>query len=139
MPMEQKLARLIDANANRAREGLRVIEEVARMLWDNERLTREIKGKRHKITELMHMLPITGRELLLARDSGQDVGRTTTVKNEQRRDDLEGLLISNFKRVEEALRVLEEFLKLENADCAEGFKALRFGVYDIEKKMITGK
>ena len=137
--MDSKTLRLIDANANRAREGLRVIEEVARMLWDNGELTKNIKGKRHKITELIATLPVSGKDLLIARESSTDVGQPTTIGNEQEREDMEGLLISNFKRVEEALRVLEEFIKLEDTECAEGFKQLRFRVYTIEKEMITEK
>lgn len=135
--MKAQVARIIDANANRAREGLRVIEEVARMLWDDAELTENIKGKRHKITELVRTLPISSQELLAARESSRDVGQPTRIKSEQKRENIDNLLTSNFKRAEEALRVLEEFTKLADEKCAEGFKQLRFQLYSLEKEMIT--
>ena len=132
-----KIIRLIDANANRAREGLRVVEEVARMLWDDAGLSQKIKEQRHTVTRLVTALPVTDDELLAARDSAEDVGQETRLAAEKERKDVAALLAANLKRVQEAVRVLEEFTKLLDAQVAEGFKQLRFTLYIMEKEILS--
>jgi thiamine-phosphate pyrophosphorylase len=70
--------------------------------------------------------------MLSARDSIKDSGRKA---KEQPRINLESIVIANFKRVEEALRVLEEYSKIIHFDIALKYKALRYKIYAIEKKM----
>jgi thiamine-phosphate pyrophosphorylase len=134
--MDIKIIRLIDANANRAREGLRVLEEVARMLWDDPALTERLKTARHTVTSLITSLPMGAPDLLRARDSADDVGSTSSLATEQARGSVGDILTSNCKRVEEAVRVLEEFTKLAVPVTASGFKALRFELYTLEKDLV---
>jgi len=128
--MNKKEYRLIDANLNRAREGLRVIEDTARFVLDNAGLYRKTRALRHKLTE------ITGNiypSLLASRDSDNDAGR---VIREYKRKSAAGLVVANFRRVEEALRVLEEYSRLVSASAGTQFKVMRFRIYAIEKLLI---
>lgn len=124
--------RIIDANINRAKEGLRVCEEVARFILDNRHLTAEFKKIRHKIDALIKRLPELTR-LLKERRSSSDVGRNIYI-NELKRSDFQDIFFANIQRVKESLRVLEEFSKLKNINTAIQFKKIRYNVYEIEKK-----
>ena len=61
------LARMIDANANRAREALRVLEDYARFGLDDKDLSHELKNIRHLLTEALQQLSIDDANL--ARDT----------------------------------------------------------------------
>ncbi|MEW6723830.1 MAG: hypothetical protein AB1331_02760 [Bacillota bacterium] len=118
--------RIIDANLNRAREGLRVLEEAVRFLLDDAALTREIK-------ELRHLLAVAPRpELLEARDTGDDVGTALEGRAEGERNSLVQVLAANCKRLQEALRVLEEYGKLVGLN-HRVFKEARYRSYQLEK------
>ncbi|MDP3786664.1 MAG: thiamine-phosphate pyrophosphorylase [Candidatus Omnitrophota bacterium] len=132
--MRQKVYRIIDANLNRSREGLRVCEEIARFVLDDKRLTEEFKGLRHKITDCIKFYPARLQDIISARDSGRDVGRGRQPM-EQRRKDWKGISLANMERVKESLRALEEFSKLIDSRIADRFKRLRFKAYEAEKKL----
>jgi thiamine-phosphate pyrophosphorylase len=127
------MLRLIDANFNRASEGLRLLEDVARFLLDDAGLSEQLKSLRHSILggDLTFQ-----RKLLLARDSVQDVGAFAPVPDELKREDLPAIVIANARRAQESLRVLEEFAKLpgQSLDSAI-FKKARFDIYEIERKL----
>ncbi len=53
---ELDLARILDAAANRAREGLRVVEDYARFVLDDPGLTRRLKEVRHRLAEALRAL-----------------------------------------------------------------------------------
>jgi thiamine-phosphate pyrophosphorylase len=128
--MENKY-RLLDANLNRAREGLRVIEDVVRFLYNDKELSRKLRNIRHELSI------ITGKiypRLLKSRDSENDVGLTF---KEGKRKNLRDILIANFRRAEEGIRVLEEFSRLISADAGDRLKKIRFKVYTIEKEIVT--
>ena len=128
------LARIIDANVNRAKEGLRVCEEIARFLLNNRLLTLQLKRLRHRIDALVVYLP--PKELLLrGRRARADVGRPAD-SYELRRKGYEDLFFANIQRVKESLRVLEEFAKLNNVSGSVRFKRLRYDVYELEKKIV---
>jgi len=129
----KKIYRICDANLNRAKEGLRVIEEYIRFYIEDEILLKDIRNVRHKISDIYkEMYP----EILKERDVIYDHGAKIT---EQNREDLKSVIIANFKRIQEALRVLEEFSKLpefQNSKNNTGFiKNLRFKAYDLEKQL----
>ena len=130
--MEDKVLRILDANFNRAREGLRVCEEIARFVLDDRDLTDKFKKARHRLTDLLISLDI--KSLTAARDSAHDVGKDIKVEVEKRRD-LTDVLLANIQRVKEALRVLEEFLRLIDKD-AQGLETLRFNIYTLEKEAV---
>ena len=125
--MDKKYLRIIDANANRAVEGLRVIEEILRLIMEDEKNTRKIKQIRSKIRQSIKQLG------LLEREAGKDVGSRSYTRSESSRIDLLAVFSANVKRVQEALRVLEEFSKLIDEKQGKVFKALRFESYCLEK------
>lgn len=126
--------RIIDANINRVKEGLRVCEEVARFILDNRNLTAEFKKIRHKIDTLIRQMPGPAG-LLKERRSSSDVGRNIYI-NELKRRDFQDIFSANIQRVKESVRVLEEFSKLKNTAIAIEFKKIRYKIYEIEKKAI---
>ncbi|MFH1023403.1 MAG: thiamine phosphate synthase [Planctomycetota bacterium] len=124
------LFRILDANINRAAEALRVIEEHFRFGKEDSALTTKLKKYRH---ELRGMFSPWNRELLAARDSARDPGRDARSGREIPRVGSSDVRTANFKRLEEALRVLEEYAKPLPASPAVRISALRFAVYTIEK------
>lgn len=130
----QKVLRILDANANRAREGLRVIEDIARFVRNDEKTTSKLKRERHRITALLRGISGGEEFLLQARDSASDVGARTGAAYEKKRDNLREIAISNFRRCQEAIRVLEEFTKIVKTDVSGRFKAMRFRLYTLEKQ-----
>lgn len=129
----QELFRVVDANYNRAKEGLRVCEDIARFIFDDRRLTERFKRVRHGLTQAIK--PFGFKEIVTARDILKDVGRQT-VKSETKRSSVGDLLYANSQRVKESLRVLEEFAKLVNIKAAERLKRLRYAVYELEKEVL---
>lgn len=131
----RKIYRILDANLNRAREGLRVIEETARFILDDRVLTAELKDLRHLITSLAASLPGGPVELVSARDSEGDVGAGSWSEGERARDSVYNLVQANFKRVQEAARVLEEFGKMAGPG-ADKYKKVRYQLYVLEQEML---
>jgi len=134
--MKKKLYRIIDANLNRSREGLRVCEEIARFVLDDGSLTKELKGLRHGISNCIKLYPADLRVIVSARDSGADVGRGSQAI-EKKRAGWKEISIANMERVKESLRVLEEFSKLIDSKIADKFKRIRFKSYNAEKKLVS--
>ena len=130
----KKLSRIVDVNFNRAKEGLRVCEDVYRYGFDLKKETRQLKDIRHALTQVIEPLGIDG--LLASRDIQGDVGRASTV-NEFKRGDLKDVFYANAQRVKESLRVLEEVLKLMDAPRAQAVKELRYKFYATEKRMLA--
>ena len=128
---KNSVSRILDANLNRAKEGLRVCEEVTRFILDERFLSASLKGIRHKIDKVASGL-IT-HKLLRSRSSISDVGRKI-YKNELKRKNIADIFFANIQRVKESIRVLEEFSKLEKKNLAVGFKNIRYEIYEIEKK-----
>lgn len=122
--------RLIDANLNRLREGIRVVEDIFRYVYNNKDIASKLKELRHKSRIDIY------DKLLDSRDIKNDVLKTTTA-SEQSRDDLNSILIANFKRAQESSRVLEEVCKLDSNNNSEVFKYIRYELYDLEKALIN--
>ncbi|MEX0713299.1 MAG: thiamine phosphate synthase [Pirellulales bacterium] len=129
-----RVARILDAAANRAREALRVIEDYARFALDDAGLTSQIKQLRHAISQTLSAL--VPRQALAARDTEADVGTGLTAASESRRADLESVLTANFKRLEEALRSLEEYGKLLDPALAEQCKQWRYRTYTLHRAVV---
>ncbi|WP_320035475.1 thiamine-phosphate pyrophosphorylase [Halarcobacter sp.] len=122
---DKKTLRLIDANLNRLREGIRVVEDIFRYVYDNKDVSSKLKELRH----LSRLENYT--EILETRDIQNDVLRES-IKSEQNRSDLYSILIANFKRAQESARVLEEFCKLISIKDSENFKYIRYELYNLE-------
>lgn len=124
--------RLIDANLNRLREGIRVVEDIFRYLLNDKETSSRLKTLRH-----LSRININD-ELLDSRDIKNDVLKKSTA-SEQKRENLSSILIANFKRAQESSRVLEEFSKLIDIKTSENFKYIRYELYDIEKNITNIK
>ena len=133
MRHHRSLYRILDANFNRAKEGLRVCEDLCRYIWDQRSLTRAFKDVRHQLTGIMTGLDI--QKVLEARHIQGDVGRATII-SESKREDINAVFCANIQRVKESLRVLEEVTKLIDAGISSKLKVLRYKVYALEQKVI---
>ena len=124
-----ELFRVCDANLNRLKEGIRVVEDIARYKDNNKELSLQLKELRHlaKIDDI--------KPLLDSRDSINDVLRKSTT-SEMQRETLQNIITANFKRAQESSRVLEEIYKLIDAELSENFKHIRYSLYALEKEFI---
>jgi len=126
--MTKKELRLLDANLNRLREGIRVVEDIYRYIFNDKETTTILKSLRHNSRIDIY------KELLDSRDIENDILKIST-QSELNRIDLNSILIANFKRAQESARVLEEFGKLINIETSEKFKTIRYKLYHLEKKI----
>lgn len=138
------IARLIDANANRAREGLRVVEDVARFVLGDATACAELKAIRHGLGGAIGSLPVDRGVLLAWRDTAGDVGTTATTAGEASRADLPAIVAAAAGRLAEALRAIEEGAKALNAGgVARDVERLRYRAYDacggVERALGTGR
>lgn len=122
--------RMLDANANRASEGLRVVEDICRFYLNDAELSRQHKQLRHELTDLL--LPLSPALLAAARDTRADVGTAIQTEQEGKRPSLPTVAQASSKRVEQALRVIEEQAKLLGLP-AENFESLRYRAYTLAK------
>jgi thiamine-phosphate pyrophosphorylase len=132
MAADARIYRILDANANRAREGLRVVEEFLRLVRDNADFTLRLKKLRHSVTDAVGSMNVD-EKLIEARQSDADVGATEPAGSEGNRDDFGHVVAANLRRSQEALRVLEEYSKLVSAKASAEFKRIRFETYTLER------
>ncbi|MBE9180742.1 thiamine phosphate synthase [Oculatella sp. LEGE 06141] len=127
---ESVVYRILDANLDRAREGLRIIEEWCRFGLNNAQLTDDCKHLRQEIARWHHA------DIRAARDTPNDAGTALSHPQEEQRTTITQVLQANFCRVEEALRVLEEYGKLYNSQMGAACKQMRYRVYTLESTVI---
>lgn len=125
--------RILDANLDRAREGLRIIEEWCRFGLNNLAQTEQLKHLRQSLAQ-WH-----APELRLARNTPGDLGTGLTHPQEVERTNVTAVLQANFCRTQEALRVLEEYGKLYREDFAIACKEMRYQVYTLESELLGGQ
>ena len=137
----QPVLRVIDASLNRSREGLRVLEDCARFVWNDQALCAELKNLRHELAaaeirlRAVSAASVGGDSLLLSRDTPGDVGTVLTEVTERSRGSIRELALANARRVQESLRSLEEFGKLVDAEFAAVMKQLRYRSYTVEQRL----
>jgi thiamine-phosphate pyrophosphorylase len=134
---EVDAARVLDAAANRAREALRVLEDHCRFVLNDALLSGQLKQLRHNLAAALEQLP--AGLLLTARDTTNDVGTALSTEQEWQRDSLAAVVRANGKRLQEALRSLEEFGKLFRADFAQAVERLRYESYTLERALVLGQ
>jgi len=122
--------RLLDANANRAREGLRVVEDYVRFVLNDDELSGRLKQIRHDLTAALRLWL---GEAILHRDTPGDVGADNKTDAELRRADVAEVVTAGGKRVGEALRAIEEFAKTIDPANAAAVEAIRYRFYDVEQ------
>jgi thiamine-phosphate pyrophosphorylase len=123
------LLRIIDANANRAREALRVMEDVARFGLDDAALCERLKHLRHALRTALDQPPLDPLLLLASRDVAGDEGRDVKTAAERTRAGLRDLAAAAAARLTEALRSIEEAAKAVGAD-ASPIESLRYRAYE---------
>ena len=123
--MTNNYFRIIDANLNRLKEGIRVVEDIFRYIYNDKDIALKLKNLRH-LARVSNFYEILG-----SRDVKNDVLRAS-IKSEQNRSDLNSILIANFKRAQESARVLEELTKLSSIEDSENFKYIRYELYNLE-------
>ncbi len=131
------MLRLIDANIDRLGEGLRVLEDVARFLLNDAALCRRLKTLRHKLVRDVQPLE---QELLSARRVAEDVGAPTKLPAGTEHQDLVALVTANSRRVQESIRVLEEFARLSSAPIGAKpakLQRFRFEAYELEQELVS--
>ena len=128
--MEKGLYRVIDANLNRLKEGIRVIEDMARYADNNKDISSRLKTLRHlsKIDDI--------KPLLNSRDAQNDVLKMTRA-SEMERSSVDSIIIANYKRAQESSRVLEELYKVVEPELSERFKKIRYELYTLEKDNLS--
>jgi thiamine-phosphate pyrophosphorylase len=132
--MEQAAYRIIDANFNRAREALRVIEEYCRFVLNSALLTSRAKQLRHELCATISGLD-SGR-LISGRDAFGDVGAGRTIEQQFERVGLTDVFTAACKRLSEALRAIAEVAQIENRCLAQDIEKLRFTAYTLEKDIV---
>jgi thiamine-phosphate pyrophosphorylase len=129
--------RIIDANLNRIGEGLRLLEDLARLLLNDATLTQQLKTMRH---ELVTSDWSFNQQLLQSRDSESDVGINIEAPEQAKQRELPIMVVANARRVQEALRTLEELAKIPDTTPkldSEKFKQARFNLYAIERTLLS--
>ena len=133
--ISRETLRIIDANLNRLGEGLRFLEELARLALDDAALTQQLKDIRHNMVRVDRELQ---NQLLQARDAAGDVGADMEVAGEGGPRDIPEAIVANARRVQESLRVLEELAKDTRLGLDTGkFRKARFSLYTIEKELMA--
>ncbi len=137
-PMD--LGRILDASANRAREGLRVVEDYCRFVLDDAFLTGQLKQLRHDLSAALSCLP--AGLLLQSRETQTDVGTLLTTESEQRRWSALEVAQASLKRLQEALRSLEEYGKVPltggGPELGSRLEEVRYRVYTLERAIVLG-
>lgn len=123
------ICRILDANLDRAREGIRIIEEWCRFALDNSQLAQQCKEMRQMVA-LWHT-----EEIRSARNTPDDCGTSLTHPQEETRHSSQQVLHINLSRTQEALRVLEEYGKLYHPEMGSTFKQLRYQIYTLESHL----
>jgi thiamine-phosphate pyrophosphorylase len=132
--MDNQTLRIIDANLDRATEGLRVLEDTARFVLDNITISRRVKEIRHSIHQ---SFPDISINLISARDTISDVGRRVEHQKEGASNFID-TVIANARRVEQSLRVLEELSRLPDSMTKSYiFEHCRYSMYEIEKELVS--
>ncbi len=133
--------RILDASANRLREGLRVVEDYVRFILDDAHLSCLIKNCRHRLRTILE--PLSQHQLIASRDTQGDVGTTIQTAAERTRGTPRSVAVASLKRAQEATRTLEEYSKL--LDHSSGvdtsmsiqLESLRYDLYTLEKAILT--
>ena len=124
--LDPRVARLIDANLDRAREGLRVVEDWCRFGLDREDLVVTLKDWRQRLGRLHQDRYKKARST--STDTGAGLGHPAQLDRHSPRQ----VVAANCGRVQEALRVLEEYGRSIDAPLAKEAAAVRYGLYDLE-------
>ena len=128
---QQIIYRILDANLDRAREALRTIEEWCRFGLEDVNLCDRCKHMRQELAQ-WHK-----EEFRRARNTPDDPATGLSHANEVIRSDIQAVLRANMGRLQEALRVLEEYAKVIDPHMGEAMKQMRYQVYTLESQLLV--
>lgn len=131
--MTSAIFRILDANFNRAREALRVMEDYARFVTEDPAGCAVVKRLRHDLAACIRRLP--DGALLAGRDTPGDVGTTISTETERHRTDAADVFTAAAKRLPEALRTIEEYAKILDPQLSAAVEAIRYRAYDLEQRL----
>ncbi len=131
---DPRCLRIVDANANRAREALRVMEDFARFVLDDAALCGMLKALRHRLREALSIFALRGMTAL--REIVTDVGKDVRTKSEYSRASAVGVAVAAGKRLSEALRCIEEYGKVIDPQIGLAVEKLRYTGYEIEQRLM---
>jgi len=123
---QRAIERLLDANLDRAREGLRVIEDWCRFGLARPDLVSRTKDFRQRLGRCHQA------SFKLARHTATDPAAGMAHGAQAERQGAAAVVAANCGRVQEALRVLEEFGRALPGPLAGEAAAIRYGLYDLE-------
>lgn len=140
------IIRVMDANFNRAREAARVLEDYGRFVLEEQSLWRELRAIRHVLAQALRHLG-GARDFLCARNTAQDPGAPASQERsgDRGRDSairrrapqqIGETLVANCKRLQESLRVLEEYSKGLSPRVSSVLERLRFRAYEVEAQLL---
>ena len=122
---------IIDANLDRAREGLRVLEDWARFGIGKEDFVIKIKNFR-QILGKNHLETYKN-----SRNHIEDQCKGLTHIEQAQRKSHEKIISSNAARVQEALRVVEEFARGHNQKLSKIASNIRYEIYTLEIQLLN--
>lgn len=128
--LDQSILRTIDANLDRAEEGLRVVGEIVRFIVDDQDLTAQIRNLRRSLISTVESIPNLRFRALNARDSRNDVGQSFTSSPYR---DVQVLIQANWSRVQESIRTLEELFRVYIPTVAQSLVPFRYESYTLEQ------
>ncbi|MDR1485110.1 MAG: thiamine phosphate synthase [Planctomycetaceae bacterium] len=134
--LSYKIYRLLDAAANRGREAVRVLEDYARFVIDDQNLTRRLKEFRHDLQAVLCEIDFSKR--LAARATENDIGREIEACDEYCRNSAKNVIDANFARLQESLRSIEEFSKINHNEVSRRVERLRYQSYILHKEFLSG-
>ncbi len=126
-----RIYQIIDANLDRAREGLRVLEDWARFSLGNEAFVIRIKNFRQILGK--HHLEI----YKLSRNHQEDQCKGISHVEQKNRKSSSKIISSNSARIQEALRVIEEFSRNNNNKLSKIASDIRYEIYTLEIELLT--
>jgi len=129
----REIYRILDANFNRAREALRVVEDCGRFALNDAAITAMAKTLRSDLRTVYESMP--PGELITSRDTPGDVGTVLTSATEPSRDGLAGVAVASCKRLTEALRTLEEYSKIVCPQQTFQIERMRYDSYTLEARL----
>ncbi|MCU0916707.1 MAG: thiamine phosphate synthase [Planctomycetes bacterium] len=132
--MDRAAYRIIDANFNRAREALRVMEEYCRFVLNSGTLSERVKKLRHELCAVVGRLD--AGKLLAGRDTVGDVGVGQKVEGQLGRTTVKDCFVAAARRLTEALRALAETVQIEDRAVADAVERLRYDAYTLEKDIV---
>lgn len=132
--MNARLKRIVDANINRVTEGLRVVEDICRYAWNDQRLSLGARDIRHRACRALKR-----EDYIPFRDTQGDVLAPGQGVPGAGHGDTRALAQANLKRAQEGLRVLEEVFRTEDEGLAGAFEELRYCAYRLERDILSGK